>query len=51
MSLFEWDYINYNENENEKRSHRYGINRLRPRDRHEYTKYENMSECNYTYVN
>ena len=42
--------INKNENvaENEK-SHRYDINRLRPRHRHKYTKYE-MSQYNDGYM-
>ena len=33
--------INYNENgtENEKGSHRYDVNRTRPRHAHKYTKY------------
>ena len=37
-------FINYNKNENEmkmkKRSHRYGINRLRPTHGHKYTIYD-----------
>ena len=34
--------ITYNENENEteKRSHRYNINRLKPRHGHKYSKYK-----------
>ena len=34
-----------------KRSHRSGIHRLTPRDRHQHTKYKNMPEYDYTYVN
>ena len=43
MSLFQWVYmIHYNENEagNENRSHRYGINRHRPKYRHKYIKHK-----------
>ena len=37
--------INYNENENEKVSHRYDINTPRPRHGHPYTKYKEYKDC------
>ena len=43
MCLCSWDYtINHNESEdeNEKRWHRYDINRPRSRHGHEYSKYK-----------
>ena len=41
MCLYSWDYtINHNENEGEKRPHRYDINKPRCRRGHEYSKYK-----------